>query len=629
MRKHWTENDWRQFYEQRRQSSAVWQLIHVLGSMRLAMVLLFTIPVACAVATIYESKFNSQIAQAYVYKAPWFIFWLAVLCINLFAVTLTRWPWRKKHIGFVLTHYGIILLLIGGAVGQKKGFEGSVTLHKKQGPTRQLVVNRTILQVEGGDGRARKILFPVEASRPTERKPRTLRLPDSHLKLVVDGYAEGLSENVELVESPLPNTGPGVALEFSSSMMAQTIPVALMARVAENSSHDFFGRAEIRFLEELPDRSGAKPPEGVIRESQMVFEKFAPVATTRETPENPKPSNYRLALVLDREGGEAVPHLVVQNPQGHREVFEVRQVIGRPITLHGDNTRIVVKDYWPDFELKEGQAISKSDQPNNPAVLVMLDNDGTDAKPLLELAPTPDGRLAYQMSRGGFVLQRGTAAPGGSFAVGWADWTAKINKLLPNALLRSVLHPAEKAEQGMLPGIRAHLYDPKTGQSGPSQWVPSGRGVVLRLGERTTFIGFGLEVINLPFTLQLLSFEVPRYPGTNKPSDFRSTVRFTDDQAAGESIDQLIHMNHPASYPTGFWRVTMGKSFKFSQANWNPEDLDETTLQVLYDPGWPFKWSGSLALCLGIAIMFYFNPGSSSAAKQRRRVVVRKVVSTR
>ncbi len=36
----------------------------------------------------------------------------------------------------------------------------------------------------------------------------------------------------------------------------------------------------------------------------------------------------------------------------------------------------------------------------------------------------------------------------------------------------------------------------------------------------------------------------------------------------------------------------------------------QTTLQVLYDPGWLLKWLGSLGICVGIAIMFYWKPNS-------------------
>jgi hypothetical protein len=38
-----------------------------------------------------------------------------------------------------------------------------------------------------------------------------------------------------------------------------------------------------------------------------------------------------------------------------------------------------------------------------------------------------------------------------------------------------------------------------------------------------------------------------------------------------------------------------------------------TTLQVLYDPGWLLKWVGSLAICIGITIMFYFKPKPKDA----------------
>ena len=106
------------------------------------------------------------------------------------------------------------------------------------------------------------------------------------------------------------------------------------------------------------------------------------------------------------------------------------------------------------------------------------------------------------------------------------------------------------------------------------------------------------------FAVQLLRFEVPRDEGSGEPSDFRSTVRFTD-SATGETEDILISMNHPACYPSGFWKTALGLNCKFAQAEWNPDDLGETTLQVARDPGWPLKWLGSLLLCVGMAGMFY------------------------
>ena len=72
----------------------------------------------------------------------------------------------------------------------------------------------------------------------------------------------------------------------------------------------------------------------------------------------------------------------------------------------------------------------------------------------------------------------------------------------------------------------------------------------------------------------------------------------------------------PVGYGRAFWRSLLGWNYKFSQANWDPQNLNQTTLQVLYDPGWPFKWTGSIGICAGITLMFYFMPRRS--AKERR-----------
>ncbi len=83
-------------------------------------------------------------------------------------------------------------------------------------------------------------------------------------------------------------------------------------------------------------------------------------------------------------------------------------------------------------------------------------------------------------------------------------------------------------------------------------------------------------------------------------------------------VRDKAYMNSPAMFPGDFWRSLLGWNYKFSQANWNPDNLNETTLQVLYDPGWPFKWIGSLGICCGIALMFYFMPKRSASERAGR-----------
>jgi hypothetical protein len=167
---------------------------------------------------------------------------------------------------------------------------------------------------------------------------------------------------------------------------------------------------------------------------------------------------------------------------------------------------------------------------------------------------------------------------------------------------------APPGEAEPTPGFLARLESPD-GQRGPERWVESGEITSLTDGKNVVRIGYGLETRPLPFSIRLLRFDVPRDEGTETPSNFLATVEFRDAKT-GETKTGVAQMNHPASFPGTFLANVTGINYKFSQAEWNPRNLDQTTLQVLYDPGWLLKWFGSLMICLGIAIQFYGKPKS-------------------
>src|SRR6201997_894924 len=96
------------------------------ASLKLAVVLLAVLIIAAIAGTIYESTFDAKVARAYVYGAPWFNLWLVLLGANLACSALSRWPWRKHHLAFLVTHLGIITLLIGSLIGRIWGIEGTI-----------------------------------------------------------------------------------------------------------------------------------------------------------------------------------------------------------------------------------------------------------------------------------------------------------------------------------------------------------------------------------------------------------------------------------------------------------------------------------------------------------------------
>ncbi len=590
----------RRLIAERKEASLYWRLVHLLGSLKLALVLLATIAIAIGAATFFESAYNSKIASATIYRNPLFIFWLGVLCVNLFAVTLTRWPWERKHTGFIVTHYGIIILLIGAVVGSILGFEGNVTLHVDKAPVSRITTSRSVLQVESPrDGALYLLDFDAEAVMPSEERPRTLPLPDTDYELVADGFSPNLLDEERVVASNDPAALPGVALHLHSDTADQHVDLPFVLRPDGGEEKDFFGMARVAFLPELPDRT----PKS-ITETQMIFAKYAPVVTAPD-------GSTGIRVTLSEDGSK----LTTAAPDGTAATYARAEVLDQPLTV-GPAT-VTLGDYWPDFKIVDGRPATSSDQPNNPAALIRItgpahDHDHASSGDLaLEIAPNSDGTgVEWQAVRSGFATASGTAAHGDTFAPGWADWTAEVSEFFPQSEIITDTRPGDDSVKG-IPGFHARLRAPD-GTEGPAKWIASGALTTLAHDRTVVRLGYGLELRPTPFTIGLEKFEVPRYEGTETPANYISTVQFTESET-GATKTAVAQMNQPASWPGGLWANLTGINYKFSQAEWNPRDLGETTLQVLYDPGWSLKWIGSLAICAGIFIQFYLKPKKRSA----------------
>jgi cytochrome c-type biogenesis protein CcsB len=100
--------------------------------------------------------------------------------------------------------------------------------------------------------------------------------------------------------------------------------------------------------------------------------------------------------------------------------------------------------------------------------------------------------------------------------------------------------------------------------------------------------------IRLPFALHLESFEIDTYPGTHRPSMFRSRV-VVQDTAKSTAFPAVIEMNKPLSY--GGWR--------FFQSSYHVDESGRTTiLSVSKDPGQPIVFLGYGLLVLGMIVVF-------------------------
>ena len=102
------------------------RLFEALCSLKLAVVVILGFAGSLATGTILESLYDTPTAQYFVYRSLWFHALLATLGVNIFCVAISRWPWKRGHIPFLLAHLGILMLLAGSWATEKFGLDGSV-----------------------------------------------------------------------------------------------------------------------------------------------------------------------------------------------------------------------------------------------------------------------------------------------------------------------------------------------------------------------------------------------------------------------------------------------------------------------------------------------------------------------
>ncbi len=102
-------------------------------------------------------------------------------------------------------------------------------------------------------------------------------------------------------------------------------------------------------------------------------------------------------------------------------------------------------------------------------------------------------------------------------------------------------------------------------------------------------ISMGAKVIDLPFSLKLVDFELERYPGSMSPSSYASDVELTDQSEGIVSQPFRIYMNHVLDH----------KNYRFFQSSYD-QDEKGTVLSVNHDPGTLPTYLGYLLLAIGM-----------------------------
>lgn len=116
------------------------QVFAFLGGVRFAVLLISITALMVIVGTLVESKTDShQFAAQIIYGSFLFQLLLACFFINILFSALRRWPFKQKHIPFLITHCGLLMIILGVAVKTTFGTQGHLLITEGSGSGKLLL----------------------------------------------------------------------------------------------------------------------------------------------------------------------------------------------------------------------------------------------------------------------------------------------------------------------------------------------------------------------------------------------------------------------------------------------------------------------------------------------------------
>ena len=164
-----------------------------LASLKLAVFSISTLAATLAYATFFEIVVRHRCRAGYIYRSSGFAILLAFLGMNILCAALIRFPWKKRQTGFVVTHAGLLILLLGSYYSVRTSDEGQVGMLEGDVKSELVRIDHPVIRLweidPGTRERMREIDLPFRAGSFEwgPGKPRSLGLLDRTVGLLSVG----------------------------------------------------------------------------------------------------------------------------------------------------------------------------------------------------------------------------------------------------------------------------------------------------------------------------------------------------------------------------------------------------------------------------------------------------------
>ncbi|HEY1079627.1 MAG TPA: cytochrome c biogenesis protein, partial [Bdellovibrio sp.] len=189
-----------------------------LASLKLAVFVIISLAVITSIGTFVEAKYDAYAAKKIVYDTWWMYGVMGLLVINLIAVMVDRWPWKRRHAAFVLAHIGIIIILAGSLITAKYGLDG--TMRVGIGESNNLVqtaeTDLVVYTSFDGDRYSKTLETEVDFFKhpPTAEKPFIIPAYEGEIRVV--DYQKYVLSSRKVVLDDAKKSGAGLRFQLQN-----------------------------------------------------------------------------------------------------------------------------------------------------------------------------------------------------------------------------------------------------------------------------------------------------------------------------------------------------------------------------------------------------------------------------
>ena len=567
------------------------KMYHFFSSVKLAIPVMISLLICSVIGTIIESRYNAEYAGLVIYKSWWFLLILLLLGVNITLATVTRLPWKKRHLGFLVTHLGMITLLVGSVLTMKFGLDGTMQI------------------VEGGES---NLVFlqnnVVEINHRKVEIPRYLEKTDLLNNSKLNDSEFKFTTFLPFVEIPEKTFERGINLNFKIKSAFFDVVQVLNTEMQKEVQ---MGPATFRIVDgnskvvtpsqiKTPKMSNSKKGLKLIVKDN----KNGPIAELDI--QNKKTVGFKdLTIDIVKIYSNAQ---IVNNKIGEGDSSKSNPAVELQITKAGKSMREILYQHIPEFSLNSNgifefhfslsgsetieqteinpslpqnhpqingaiKGISNTSRIGNTVEFKILDRD----KNIVEVALYKAGEqlLKKILNKDEMMI-----TPWMGIEVTFKGITSSTDPIVP-----IVTEPQYKMP---LPPS-AILMNVGSGVEKEERWISENSEIQMEKSGQATLIYYGKERLELPFSLSLEKFEKRDYPGSEMAMNYKSYVKIN---GKGNLVE--IFMNEPLKFE--------GYTFYQSSYQMTPNEPAITILSVNRDPGRIFKYFGSLILCLGIIL---------------------------